>query len=124
MSTGLDDAPLTTENCVLHPFEVSDRLCHQCGRWHCDGCLVAPWGPRKPVLCVDCAINRSGVRRSAGAPPARTAKEIRELEKGKKRQHREDSRRPVVVTPNGLSRTVQTTPQPAKRSLLRRVRPT
>lgn len=122
MSAGLDDAPVHTENCVLHPFEVSDRVCHQCGRWHCDGCLVAPWGARKPVLCVDCAINRAGVRRSAGAPATRSPREIRELEKGKRRPQRDDSRRPVVVTPNGLARA--TAPQPAKRSLLRRLRPT
>ncbi|WCO67295.1 hypothetical protein PO878_00990 [Iamia majanohamensis] len=118
-------APQGNETCVLHPFEVADRLCHQCGRWHCDGCLVAPWGPRKPVLCVECAIGRGGVRRSAGAAPVRTPREIRQLEKDARRQSREDSRRPVVVTPKGLARDIDAVVQdrPERRSLLKRLRP-
>lgn len=117
----------TTETCTRHPFEVAERICHQCGHWHCDGCLVAPWGPRKPMLCVECAIGSSGVRRSAGTPPARSAREIRQLERGARRQEREDEKRPVVITPNGLSRTtgpvVTAEDPPTRRSLLRRLRP-
>ncbi len=125
MAKDLSPAPAGTDTCVLHPFEVAERLCHQCGRWHCDGCLVAPWGPRKPVLCVECAIGRGGVRRTAGAPPARSAKEIRRHEKDARRQSREDGRRPVVITPKGLSRDVGAAAgrEPSgRRSLLKRRR--
>lgn len=125
---GVSPASQPTETCTRHPFEVADRICHECGHWHCDGCLVAPWGPRKPVLCVECAIGRSGVRRSAGAAPVRSSREIRQLEKGHRRQERADGKRPVVVTPNGLSRTPapgSKAPSSApRRSLLRRLRPT
>ncbi len=93
------------ECCVLHPFEAAHRLCHQCGRWHCEGCLVTPWGPRKPALCVECAISRGGVRSTAGAPPVRTPKEIRQVEKGERQQTSEEVRRLVVITPGGPART-------------------
>ena len=92
------------QTCSLHPFETADRLCHSCGRYHCDACLVAPRGPRKPMLCVACAINRSGVRRTAGAAPLRSPKEIKRIENEVRRQEREEGRRPVVVTSAGLSR--------------------
>lgn len=99
---GADSASPTGESCVLHPFEVAERLCHQCGRWHCDGCLVAPWGPRKPALCVECAINRGGVRRSAGAAPVRTPRQIRDVEKGKRTQESEDPGQRVTMGPGGM----------------------
>jgi hypothetical protein len=120
------DAP-THESCVLHPFETAERLCHECGRWHCDGCLVTPWGPRKPALCISCAIGRSGVRRSSGAPKVRSAREIRTIEKAERRAERDEHRRGAVVTAGGLTRTplpsVDLDGSRRRRSLRSRLRP-
>ena len=101
-------APTTfagSDTCVLHPFELADHICHQCGNWHCDGCVVHPWGPRKPALCVACAIGRGGVRKNSGMVQARTAKEIRRIERQERKQSREAARRPVVITSNGIDRS-------------------
>lgn len=83
-----------------HPFETADRICAACGGWYCDGCLVSPWGPRKGALCVACAIGRGGVRLSSGQQPLRSAREIRKLERERRKNAREKARRPVVVEPS------------------------
>jgi len=95
-----------SEGCIIHPFEAGERICHRCGHWHCEGCIVLPWGPRKPALCVSCAIGKAGVRRGAGQAPARSARDIRRIEKEGRRESREAARRPVVVTPHGMDRSV------------------
>lgn len=122
--TNVVGAVAESENCILHPFETTNRVCHDCGHWHCDGCLVSPWGPRKPSLCVACAIGRSGVRRSSGGAQARSAKEIRQIEKAERRQQRDESRQPVVVTANGLTRVAPEDQEAGapRRSLLGRLR--
>ncbi len=88
----------TIEHCMLHPFEVADRLCVGCGNWHCDACLVTPWGARKGALCVACAIERGGVRKGSSARSSRTRAEIRQAEKQRQRQGREEDRNPVVIS--------------------------
>lgn len=105
MSLAPTAAPVGNDTCVLHPFEIADHICHQCGNWHCDGCVVHPWGPRKPALCVACAIGRSGVRKNAGMTQARTPKEIRRIERQERKQSREAARRPIVITSNGIDRS-------------------
>jgi len=106
MSTG-SITPLTAaanETCMLHPFETADRICGTCGNWHCDACLVTPWGPRKPALCVACAIQQGGVRKTAGARQGRTNREIRQVERERRKVARQDARRPVVISPVGLQK--------------------
>lgn len=132
--TGAEALLQETNNCILHPFETADRVCHQCGHWHCDGCLVTPWGPRKPALCIECAIGRSGVRRSAASAPARPAKEIRAIEKAS-RQSRNRERQARTLQSGGISlppprievQIDQPAPEPEppapeRRSLLSRLR--
>lgn len=117
--------PVAAEGCILHPFEPADRICHQCGNWHCDGCLVLPWGPRKPALCVTCAIGRAGVRASARQAPTRSPRDIRRIERQERREERAAARRPVVITAQGMDRSVPvpTLPEPPrqKRGVLRRL---
>jgi hypothetical protein len=64
--------------------------------------LVTPWGPRKPALCVECAIGRSGVRRAAIGAPARSTKEIRAIEKAS-RQSRNRERQARSLQSGGIS---------------------
>ena len=111
--------PVETNNCILHTFEPADRVCSGCGAWFCDGCLVTPWGPRKGALCVSCAIEKGGVRKTAGAPPRRSAAEIRQIERDRKTQQRDEDRRPVVVSPVGLQK-LDMPDEPTRKGLFRR----
>ena len=51
--------------CDRHPFEYAENVCSSCGMPYCHDCLVYPRGPKKPTLCVPCAIAKAGVRSSA-----------------------------------------------------------
>lgn len=111
MSHAAGPSPTESTNCILHPFQPADRICSACGAWHCDSCLVTPFGPRKGALCVSCAIERGGVRTTAGQTPRRTPREIRQLEKQRRKQQREEERRPVVVNRIGLEKLDMDAPQ-------------
>lgn len=73
--------PESAEPCRNHSFERAQRICRQCGLWYCDQCVVTPWGPRKPALCVECAVNKGGVRSTAGHAPVRSDREIKKIER-------------------------------------------
>ena len=51
--------------CNRHSFEYAENVCSSCGVAFCHDCLVYPRGPKKPPLCVQCAIAAAGVRSSA-----------------------------------------------------------
>jgi hypothetical protein len=51
--------------CSRHSFEYAENVCSSCGIAFCHDCLVYPRGPKKPPLCVACAIAAAGVRSSA-----------------------------------------------------------
>lgn len=63
--------------CVRHPFQHSDNLCGHCGLEFCRDCLVYPKGPKKPALCVSCALAASGVRANAAIQPAMSRRELK-----------------------------------------------
>ena len=44
---------------------IPENVCSKCGIAFCHDCLVYPRGPKKPPLCVPCAIAAAGVRSSA-----------------------------------------------------------
>jgi hypothetical protein len=50
-------------NCEKHPFDPATGMCKTCRLEFCGPCLVFPFGPKKPALCIDCALMASGVRR-------------------------------------------------------------
>ena len=116
---GPQPKPVESTNCILHPFELADRVCNACGGWHCDGCLVTPWGPRKPALCVSCAIERGGVRKSSGQNRMRNGSEIRRIERERRTEQRDEDRRPIVVSPAGLQK-LDMPDEPKRRGLFRR----
>ena len=53
--------------CREHSFESAAELCRRCGLEYCEGCVVYPFGSKKP-LCKTCAIAMSGVRSHTGLP--------------------------------------------------------
>lgn len=61
--------------CREHSFESAAELCRRCGLEYCEGCVVYPFGAKKP-LCKTCAIAMSGVRSHTGlaAMPPRLVK--------------------------------------------------
>jgi hypothetical protein len=128
-SRRVPDLPAAGETCRNHSFERAERICRQCGLWYCDQCVVTPWGPRKPALCVACAVNRGGVRSTSGHAPVRSEREIKQLE----RQGRDDLeggfgqassgaaaalRRAAPLVTDGRDQDAS-----KKRSLFRRLRP-
>jgi len=112
--------PTEPRNCILHPFEQADRVCSSCGGWHCDGCLVTPWGPRKGALCVSCAIQKGGVRKSSGQAAMRSKQDIRRIERERRKEQRDEDRRPLVVSPAGLQKLDMPDDAPKRRGLFRR----
>ena len=88
--------------CVRHPFELSDNFCSHCGLEFCRDCIVYPKGPKKPALCVSCALAASGVRTTAATHPPITK---RELKRRMKERHDEarvlamHEREPAPISP-------------------------
>ncbi|HEX7134322.1 MAG TPA: hypothetical protein VF228_17230 [Iamia sp.] len=109
-----------SQNCIHHSFEPADRVCSACGGWFCDGCLVTPWGPRKGALCVDCAIQKGGVRKTAGQAPRLSATEIRKIERQRRKEQRDEDRRPIVVSPVGFQKLDMPDDEPKRKGLFRR----
>jgi hypothetical protein len=54
------------QQCVKHVFEGAQAGCATCGGQFCDECLVYAFGPKKPPLCIQCAVAAAGIRASAG----------------------------------------------------------
>lgn len=121
-----EPSPRVGECCVHHPFERAERVCRDCGHWLCDQCIVTPWGGRKAALCVGCALGRGGVRSTAGQAPVRSDREIRKLE----RLTRDDEAAAPglgaaanAALHRAAPRAGQDDGAPARRSRLRRLRP-
>jgi hypothetical protein len=53
------------QQCAKHVFEAAENVCRTCGDGFCDECLVYAFGPRKPPLCIPCAVAAAGIRASA-----------------------------------------------------------
>jgi hypothetical protein len=68
-----DDVTTATEThrCEKHQFELAQGTCRKCGYPWCGDCIIFPFGPDRPALCVSCAVAVAGVRHSAGVKPRR-----------------------------------------------------
>lgn len=86
--------------CDQHLFEGAEDICSECGREYCHECLVYPWGPKKPPLCHSCAIAKAGIRKHAARSRVRSRRELRRLEKERKRKGKapREVEAPVEVT--------------------------
>jgi len=60
---------LMGNRCRRHPFEEAEDLCGHCGLPFCGECLVDAFGPKKPPMCIACAVAVAGIRASAGRTP-------------------------------------------------------
>jgi hypothetical protein len=57
----IDAGDLTIQGCARHVSEPGSGRCGRCSEDFCADCLVFPRGPRKPGLCIPCAMNKAGV---------------------------------------------------------------
>ena len=78
----------TEGRCFLHSFEPSEARCRNCGSEFCNECLVYAFGATKAPFCVGCALAASGVRSNAGRPPTVSRRELRRMEKERRRAER------------------------------------
>jgi hypothetical protein len=58
-------------SCAKHTGAFATGLCGECGHGFCEECLVFPFGPSKPAMCIACALAFSGVRGRRERPPAK-----------------------------------------------------
>lgn len=58
-------------HCLRHYEEPIADHCRDCQHPYCTRCLVYAFGPKKPPLCVSCALHAGGVR--SGQRPTRPA---------------------------------------------------
>jgi hypothetical protein len=79
----------TDGRCYVHNFELAEARCRNCGYEFCAECLVYAFGVSKPPYCVACALAAAGVRSNAARTPTMSRREIRRLEKERKRAERE-----------------------------------
>jgi len=80
----------TEGQCYKHGFEASQDSCRHCGLYFCAECLVYSFGPNKPPYCISCALGASGVRANAGIQTNVSRREIRRMEKERKRARKAD----------------------------------
>lgn len=75
------------DGCIRHTFERAEDNCRTCGLSFCGECLVYSFGPKRPPYCIPCAIAASGVRSTAGNPPA-SRRQLRAAAKERKARRR------------------------------------
>lgn len=88
--------------CIRHPFELSQNFCSHCGQEFCRDCLVYPKGPKKPALCVTCAIAVGGVRSTAAKHPPISKRELKRRMKERAEEDRllaRHAREPAPIEP-------------------------
>lgn len=59
---------MLADNCARHQFENAVADCRSCRARYCEKCLVYTHGPKRPPMCIPCAISAAGIRHSAAAP--------------------------------------------------------
>lgn len=89
-----DPSPEELVRCPRHVFEVAEDICSECGGAFCSACLVYPFGPQRPALCVSCALALSGVR-----APGRRKGHLTRRELARRRQLLAEARVGAVVDP-------------------------
>jgi len=91
-------------SCVRHGMVRAEALCGDCAHSFCEDCLVRPFGPSKPPLCIGCALRLGGVRGSA-APTRRQAEQVSWRERR--------ARRKLPVLPSVAADVPGDLPEPA-----------
>jgi hypothetical protein len=90
--------------CAKHLFEGAEDFCGKCGLEFCGECLVYAFGPKKPPLCIPCAVQAAGIRASAGNRPSVDKGEMKRMKKERtsafKRFRREKTSRKAETVPD------------------------
>jgi hypothetical protein len=60
------------------------------------------------------------VRKTAGQAPMRSTQEIRKIERQRRKEQRDEDRRPIVVSPVGLQKLEMPDEPPRRKGLFRR----
>jgi hypothetical protein len=53
---------MSAVSCERHPFDHASGRCRSCGFDFCEACLVYTHGPKRPPLCIPCALVAAGIR--------------------------------------------------------------
>jgi hypothetical protein len=64
--------------CVRHPMTLGEHICGECGHQFCRECVVLPFGPSRPPLCIACALELGGVRRQRTGRPKLSRRSVKE----------------------------------------------
>ena len=67
------------KRCEKHIFEESEDRCGKCGAEFCAECLVYAFGPKKPPMCIPCAVAAAGIRSTAGNAPIVSKREMKAM---------------------------------------------
>ncbi|MFP3906871.1 MAG: hypothetical protein ACLFRV_10465 [Acidimicrobiales bacterium] len=89
-------------HCDKHVFEATEATCRHCGGDFCGDCLVYAHGPKKPPLCVSCALAAAGIRSTAARPVVRSKREIKREEKTRKRARKLAAKASTSVSTDAL----------------------
>jgi hypothetical protein len=85
--------------CYVHGFELAENHCRNCGMQFCSECLVYAFGANKPPYCISCALAASGVRSNAARRPTLSKREIKRIEKERKKADARGTKPTVEVAP-------------------------
>jgi hypothetical protein len=69
------------KRCEKHIFEESEDRCGKCGQEFCAECLVYAFGPKKPPMCIPCAVAAAGIRSTAANAPVLGRREMKAMQR-------------------------------------------
>ena len=75
-------------HCLRHYEEPIADHCRDCHQPYCGRCLVYSFGPKKPPLCVGCALHAGGIRNGNRPTPVAPFSETPEVAPTSKREER------------------------------------
>jgi hypothetical protein len=96
--------------CYVHGFELAENHCRNCGMQFCSECLVYAFGANKPPYCISCALAASGVRSNAARRPTLSKREIKRMEKERKKADARGGKPTVEVAPAPVAAVVAPEP--------------
>ena len=88
-----------SQSCVRHPMLRATAACGQCGHLFCAECLVHAFGPNRPPMCRECALDAAGVRQRRSARP----KVDRRTRRARRRQPAVTHNEPLVTSPVAIT---------------------
>ena len=98
--------------CYTHGFEAAENRCRHCGHEYCSECLVYAFGASKPPYCISCALTAAGVRSNAARRPSLSKREIRKMDKERRKAEKSQKDAPKVeVSTAPVVEIIETPPE-------------